>query len=151
LLALGILALIVFMWLRDLHKLYLLLTGKVPMHKIVRFVLIMLVGLAILFPLMLHWERNSPLHLVIKPQAESRVRASAESRELIGDGLTFCSEWNFSTHEEGQNGAGDFSFAVRGSKGKGEVEVTALEKDATWSLDSVTLVVKDRRVPIPAN
>src|ERR1700733_12860952 len=126
LLALGLLALIVYTWLRDLHKLYLLLTGRVPMNKIVRFVLIMLVGFAILFPLTLHWERNSPLHLVIKPQAESRVRASAESRALIGDGLTFGAEWSFSTHEEGQNGTGGFSFAVRGSKGKGEVEVTAL-------------------------
>jgi H+/Cl- antiporter ClcA len=89
------LALIGWAWFRQLRGLYLLLTGRVPIYKIVRFALIMLVGLAILFPLMLHWERNSPLHLVIKPQAENCVRASTAARDLIGNGLTFGSEWSF--------------------------------------------------------
>jgi hypothetical protein len=40
---------------------------------------------------------------------------------------------------------------LRGSRGKGEVDVTALEKNAAWSLDSITLIVKDRQLPIPVN
>src|SRR3974390_2091302 len=95
LLALAVLALFVYTTFRDVHRLYRLLTGRVPMHKIVGPLIVGVVGCAILFPIMNHFERKSPLHTVIKPEAENRVRASSAVRELIGDGITFSSEESY--------------------------------------------------------
>jgi hypothetical protein len=38
---------------------------------------------------------------------------------------------------------------VRGSKGKGDLDVTAKETNSVWHLDSITLVLKDKSVSIP--
>lgn len=149
--ALAALALIARAWMRHLRSLYLLLTGRVPMHRIVRSVVLLLALVVVLYPSLLYWERNSPLHREIKPEAENRVRSSVVAQDLIGDGIIFGSEWSFSAHEEGVDGSGDLSFSARGSKSKGEVEVTALKKNGTWSLGSITLEANKKQVPIPVN
>jgi hypothetical protein len=115
----------------------------------VRFVLIIGVGFAILYPTLLHFERKSPLHLVVKPAAERRVRASAVAEGLLGDQISFGSEKSFNYNIGGQTGSGEFLCSVRGSKGSGDLDVTAKETDSVWHLDSITLVMNDKSVPIP--
>jgi hypothetical protein len=149
--AMLVLAAYAYTTLNHAHKLYLLLSGRVPMYKIARFFILMIVGLSILFPVLFHWERHSPLHLEVKPAAEKCVRSSSVARDLLGDGLTFGSEWNFSANEESNSGNGDMTFAVHGSKTKGDIKVTALKKDGKWALDSVELIVDDKHVSIPVN
>lgn len=66
--ALGILALFAYTVFKDVHKLYLLFTGRVPMYRIARFLIVMVVGLAILLPIVVHLEsKESPA-----PRSETR-------------------------------------------------------------------------------
>ena len=129
-LTLVALALMVRAMAKNLHGLFQLLTGRVPMYRIVRFVLIIGVGFAILYPTLLHFERKSALHLVIKPAAESRVRASTVAEGLLGDQISFGSEKSFEYNIGSQTGSGEFSCSVRGSKGKGDLDVTAKRRTA---------------------
>jgi hypothetical protein len=147
--ALGILALFVYVMFGHLHKLYLLFTGRVPMYRIARFLIAIVVGFAILSPIVIHMEGKSPLHLAIKPMAEDRVRANESARELIGEPMSFGWERSFSTNGTEQEGFGELSFPVRGGKGNGDVDVTAKETLGVWRVDSTTLVTKDRSLPIP--
>jgi streptogramin lyase len=103
------------------------------------------VGFVVLAPVIVFMESKSPLHLVVKPAAEDRVRANASARELIGEPMSFGWERSFAE----QAGFGELTFPVRGSKGKGKLDVAAKETDNVWHLDSVTLVVNDKSVPIP--
>ena len=133
-----------------MRRLYLLMTGKVPLHRIVRFVLIMIVCLIVLYPVLRHAERKSPLHLVVKPQAEGRVRNSLEVKQLIGDSLAFGSERSFSYSDQGQTGTGYFSLPVKGSLGEGLVEVTASKSNYNWQIDTIEIEAKGKRFSIPS-
>jgi len=133
-----------------MKRLYLLVTGKVPMHKIVGFAVIMIVCLTVLYPVLRHAERKSPLHLVVKPQAEGRVRNSLEVKQLIGDSLAFGSERSVSYSDQGQTGTGYFSMPVKGSLGEGLVEVTASKSNHNWQIDTVEIEVKGKRFSIPS-
>lgn len=119
------------------------------MQRIARFVLIVGAGIAIVWPTIVHMERKSPLHLVVKPAAEDRVRASAVVRSLLGDQMSFGSEDGFHYSLGGPTGSGEYSSSVHGSKAKGDLDVTAKETDSIWHLDSITLVINDKSVPIP--
>jgi hypothetical protein len=94
--ALGILALFVYVMLRDLHRLYLLFTGRVPMYRIARFVIFGFVGFVVLAPVIVFMESKSPLHLVVKPAAEescSRECVCARvdwGADVIWLGTKFC-------------------------------------------------------------
>ncbi len=145
--ALGILALFAYVMFRDLHKLYLLFSGRVPMYRIVGVLIVGVGGYAVLSPIIGHFERKSPLHTEMKPEAEYLVRASSAARELVGDKIAFGAEESY--EYSGSNG--DFTCSVQGSKGKGELAVSASKSNGAWHLDSVILVVKDSRVPIPLN
>jgi hypothetical protein len=133
--------------LRDLRRLYLLFTGRVPMYKIAGVLILGVGGYAILSPILGHFERKSPLHTVIKPKAEDRVRASSVARKLIGDDITFGPEDSY----EYSGSDGDFTCSIRGSKGKGDLAVSGSEVNGVWHLDSAVLVIKDQRVQIPVN
>ena len=133
-----------------MKRLYLLVTGKVPMHKIVGFAVIMIVCLTVLYPVLRHAERKSPLHLVVKPQAEGRVRNSLEVKQLIGDSLAFGSERSVSYSDQGQTGTGYYSMPVKGSLGEGLVEVTASKSNHNWQIDTVEIEVKGKRFSIPS-
>lgn len=147
LLGLLVLALFAYTIFKDLGRLYRLFTGRVPMHKIAGPLILGVVGCAILFPVMNHFERKSPLHTVIKPEAENRVRTSTVARELIGDNITFGSEESY----EYSGSAGDFSCSIKGSKGKGELAVSGSKVNGAWHLDSAELVIDNKRVSIPVN
>jgi len=147
LLALGILALIVFMWLRDLHKLYLLLTGKVPMHKIVRLLIVMLVGGGILAAILIPIGRKMVRD--VEPQAEDRVRVSSVARDLMGEPITFGSAHGIHFEEGSETGTGGFSLSVQGPIAIGDLDVEAQKINGSWHLSSVTLSTKGKSVPIP--
>lgn len=85
----------------------------------------------------------------MKPAVEDRVRSNATARELIGVPMSFGWERNFSTDGTDQAGYGELSFPVHGNKGKGDLDVTARVTGGVWRVDSITLVMKDKSVPIP--
>ena len=147
-LVLVLLAVIVLIEIKHLRDLYSLVSGRVPMYRIARFVLIVGAVVAIGLPTALHFEHKSPLHLVIKPEAESRVRASAAARDLVGEPMSFGPEESFDA-VLGESGPGEFSFPVNGGKTSGDLKVTATKTAGSWRLDSITLSTKDKSIPIP--
>jgi hypothetical protein len=105
---LVVLALFIVITFKHLHGLFRLVSGRVPMYRIASVLLVGVVGFAVLSPIMDHMERKSPLHLVVKPAAEDRVRASAVAHGLLGDQISFGSEDSFHYNVGSQTGSGEF-------------------------------------------
>ena len=145
---LVVLAVIVLIELKHLRDLYSLVSGRVPMYRIARFVLVVGAVVAIGLPTALHFEHKSPLHLVIKPEAENCVRASAVARDLLGEPMSFGSEESYDA-VLGESGSGEFTFPVSGSEASGDLKVMATKAAGKSSLDSITLTTKDKSEPIP--
>jgi Cytochrome oxidase complex assembly protein 1 len=145
---LVVLAMFVFITLKDLHGLFQLVTGRVSMYRIARLLLAGGFFVAVGYPTILHFQHKSPLHLVIKPEAENRVRASTTARDALGESMSFGSEESFD-EVLGESGSGEFTFPVNGNKASGDLKVTATKTAGKWSLGSITLTTKDKRVPIP--
>jgi hypothetical protein len=103
---LVVLALFIVITFKHLHGSFRLVSGRVPMYRIASVLLVGVVGFAVLSPIMDHMERKRPLHLVVKPAAEDRVRASAVAHGLLGDQISFGSEASFHYNVGSQTGSG---------------------------------------------
>jgi hypothetical protein len=132
---------------RDLHRLYLLFTGRVPMYRIVRFLVVMLICAIILAAILVPIGRR--MVRAVEPLAEDRVRGNIIALSLLGAPITFGSTRGIHFDEGSETGNGGFSLPVQGDKAKGDLDVEAEKVNGSWRLSSITLSVKDKSVPIP--
>lgn len=142
------LALLVYATAKGLHDLFMLITGKVPMHRIVRVLVVMLIFVAIIAAVVIPVGRK--MIRTVEPQAEDRVRANSLVRNLLGEPITFGSARGIHFEADLKTGTGGFSLKVQGRKATGDLDLEAEEMNGAWRLSSVTLVMGDQRVPIPA-
>ncbi len=136
---------------QDLHSLYQIARGRaasirILKNRIIWLLIIGAVALTVVFPAMDYMERKSPLHQVVKPSVEARLRSDADAQTLLGEPISFDNEESWSYNSE----SGDMSFGVNGSKAKGGVYAKATKVDGAWRATEIDLQVGSSSISIPA-
>jgi hypothetical protein len=85
--------------------------------------------------------------------ALSRAEASPCITAKLGNPIVAKGMISGNISENGANGSADFEIPVRGSRGRGELDVSAIRTDGSWTITTLTLIHDQGQIhllPVPS-
>lgn len=88
-------------------------------------------------------------NLALTQQATEDLQTSREGSNLLGNPIRIGWLISGNIRSNGDGGAASFSIPVKGSKAAGNLEVTGIRKDGSWTVAELYLIVDGNTVQIP--